>query len=210
MKILLFDNYDSFTYNLLHILKEFGADTEVFRNDRITLDEVARFDKIILSPGPGIPQEAGILLPLIERYAAEKSILGVCLVQTALGQEAKALFPRMVVRLVLDAGHGGWDPGKTGTGGENEKILNLAVTEKLTEYLGQGGAEVILTRNQDTALGGSKHADMAERQRIANEQGADNLHSLHQNAIPSAMPKRAQVLYHKTSERGKILEECVQ
>lgn len=74
MKILLFDNYDSFTYNLLHILKEFGADTEVFRNDRITLDEVARFDKIILSPGPGIPQEAGILLPLIERYAAEKSI----------------------------------------------------------------------------------------------------------------------------------------
>lgn len=79
MKILLFDNYDSFTYNLLHILKEFGADTEVFRNDRITLDEVARFDKIILSPGPGIPQEAGIQLPLIERYAAEKSILGVCL-----------------------------------------------------------------------------------------------------------------------------------
>ena len=78
MKILLFDNYDSFTYNLLHILKEFGADTEVFRNDRITLDEVARFDKIILSPGPGIPQEAGILLPLIERYAAEKSILGDC------------------------------------------------------------------------------------------------------------------------------------
>lgn len=72
MKILLFDNYDSFTYNLLHILKEFGADTEVFRNDRITLDEVARFDKIILSPGPGIPQEAGILLPLIERYAAGK------------------------------------------------------------------------------------------------------------------------------------------
>lgn len=86
MKILLFDNYDSFTYNLLHILKEFGADTEVFRNDRITLDEVARFDKIILSPGPGIPQEAGILLPLIERYAAEKSILGVCLGEQAIGQ----------------------------------------------------------------------------------------------------------------------------
>ncbi|MEI3506911.1 MAG: N-acetylmuramoyl-L-alanine amidase [Anaerotignum faecicola] len=82
-------------------------------------------------------------------------IIGVCLVHTALGKETKALFPMMGVRVVLDAGHGGWDPGKTGTGGENEKILNLAVTEKLTEYLEQGGAEVILTRNEDTALGGS-------------------------------------------------------
>ena len=89
-------------------------------------------------------------------------IIGGCLVHTALGKETKALFPMMGVRVVLDAGHGGWDPGKTGTGGENEKILNLAVTEKLTEYLEQGGAEVILTRNADTALGGSKHADMAE------------------------------------------------
>ena len=83
-------------------------------------------------------------------------IIGGCLVHTALGKETKALFPMMGVRVVLDAGHGGWDPGKTGTGGENEKILNLAVTEKLTEYLEQGGAEVILTRNADTALGGSK------------------------------------------------------
>lgn len=88
-------------------------------------------------------------------------------------------------------GHGGWDPGKTGTGGENEKILNLAVTEKLTEYLEQGGAEVILTRNQDTALGGSKRADMAERQRIANETGADILSRIHQNAFPSAKAKGA-------------------
>ena len=62
-------------------------------------------------------------------------IIGVCLVHTALGKETKVLFPMMGVRVVLDAGHGGWDPGKTGTGGENEKILNLAVTEKLTEYL---------------------------------------------------------------------------
>ena len=110
----------------------------------------------------------------------------------------------------LQSAHGGWDPGKTGTGGENEKILNLAVTEKLTEYLEQGGAEVILTRNQDTALGSSKHADMAERQRIANETGADILVSIHQNAFPSAKAKGAQVFYHKSSERGKILAECVQ
>ena len=86
MKILLFDNYDSFTYNLLHILKELGADVEVFRNDKITLDEVDRFDKIVLSPGPGIPEEAGILLPLIRRYAPTKSILGVCLGEQAIGE----------------------------------------------------------------------------------------------------------------------------
>ena len=79
MKILLFDNYDSFTYNLLHILKELGADVEVHRNDKISLEEIERFDKILLSPGPGIPEEAGILLPLIRRYAPTKSILGVCL-----------------------------------------------------------------------------------------------------------------------------------
>ena len=129
-------------------------------------------------------------------------IIGGCLVHTALGKETKALFPMMGVRVVLDAGHGGWDPGNTGTGGENEKILNLAVTEKLTEYLEQGGAEVILTRNADTALGGSKHADMAERQRIANETGADILVSIHQNAFPSAKAKGAQVFYHKSSEKG--------
>ena len=60
MKVLLFDNYDSFTYNLLHILKELDVDVEVHRNDKISLDEVERFDKILLSPGPGIPEEAGI------------------------------------------------------------------------------------------------------------------------------------------------------
>lgn len=86
MNVLLFDNYDSFTYNLLHILKELGADVEVHRNDKISLDEVDRFDKILLSPGPGIPEEAGILLPLIQRYAPTKSILGVCLGEQAIGQ----------------------------------------------------------------------------------------------------------------------------
>lgn len=87
MKILLLDNYDSFTYNLLHIVKELGAtDVEVFRNDRIALDEVNRFDKIILSPGPGIPEEAGLLLPVIRQYAPTKSILGVCLGHQAIGE----------------------------------------------------------------------------------------------------------------------------
>ncbi len=86
MKILLLDNYDSFTYNLLHILEELGADVEVHRNDKITLEEVGRFDKILLSPGPGIPEEAGILLPLIRRYAPSKDILGVCLGEQAIGE----------------------------------------------------------------------------------------------------------------------------
>jgi anthranilate synthase component 2 len=83
---LLFDNYDSFTYNLLHILKEAGECVEVHRNDRIPLDAVERFDRIVLSPGPGIPEEAGILIPLIRRYAPRKPILGVCLGEQAIGQ----------------------------------------------------------------------------------------------------------------------------
>lgn len=87
MKILLLDNYDSFTYNLLHAVNEQGAtDIEVIRNDRIKLDEVEQFDKIILSPGPGIPEEAGLLLPIIRRYAPSKSILGVCLGHQAIGE----------------------------------------------------------------------------------------------------------------------------
>ena len=86
MKILLFDNYDSFTYNLLHILRELGTDAEVHRNNCIELDEIEHFDKILLSPGPGIPEEAGILLPLIKRYAPTKSILGICLGEQAIGQ----------------------------------------------------------------------------------------------------------------------------
>lgn len=87
MKILLLDNYDSFTYNLLHVVKELGAtDVEVVRNDQIELDEVERFDKIILSPGPGIPEEAGLLLPIIKKYAPTKSILGVCLGHQAIGE----------------------------------------------------------------------------------------------------------------------------
>jgi len=87
MKILIFDNYDSFTYNLLHLVKKLGyKDVEVHRNNKLDLDEVERFDKIILSPGPGIPSEAGLLLPLIKRYAEKKSILGVCLGHQAIAE----------------------------------------------------------------------------------------------------------------------------
>ena len=86
MKCLLFDNYDSFTYNLRHMLLELGLEVDVRRNDRIALDEVAAYDRIVLSPGPGIPSEAGLLLPLIGRYAAAKPILGICLGEQAIGE----------------------------------------------------------------------------------------------------------------------------
>src|SRR5687768_2428664 len=87
MKILVFDNYDSFTYNLVQYLERVSpAQIDVFRNDKIDLKDIARYDKILLSPGPGIPSEAGILLDVIREYAATKSILGVCLGQQAIGQ----------------------------------------------------------------------------------------------------------------------------
>ena len=120
------------------------------------------------------------------------------------------MFSALDATIVLDAGHGGWDPGKTGTEGKNEKDLNLAVAEKLAEYLEIGGAEVILTRTSDEALGEGKRTDMAERKRIANESGADILISIHQNAFPSAKVKGAQVFYHNSSGNGKLLAESVQ
>ena len=87
MKILVFDNYDSFTYNLVHLVEKItGEKVDVYRNDQIDLADVAAYDKIILSPGPGIPEEAGLLLPLIKEYAATKSILGVCLGHQAIAE----------------------------------------------------------------------------------------------------------------------------
>lgn len=87
MKVLVFDNYDSFTYNLVHLVEKIlHTQVDVYRNDAIPMEEVNRYDKIILSPGPGVPSEAGLLLPLIKEYAAKKSILGVCLGHQAIGE----------------------------------------------------------------------------------------------------------------------------
>ena len=87
MKILVLDNYDSFTYNLVHSLEQVSnAEIEVHRNDKIELEEITRFDKILLSPGPGIPSESGILINVIKTYASSKSILGVCLGQQAIAE----------------------------------------------------------------------------------------------------------------------------
>ena len=87
MRILVFDNYDSFTYNLVHLVKQLGyMNVEVYRNDKISIESVDQYDKILLSPGPGIPSESGILLDLIKVYAPTKSILGVCLGLQAIGE----------------------------------------------------------------------------------------------------------------------------
>ena len=86
MKIIIIDNYDSFTYNLSHLVKQLGAEVTVWRNDQFTLSQLEPFDKIILSPGPGIPSEAGLLLDVIKTYAGRKPILGVCLGHQAIGE----------------------------------------------------------------------------------------------------------------------------
>ena len=86
MKIVIIDNYDSFTYNLSHLVKDLGAEVAVVRNDQFRLDEIEAYSKIILSPGPGIPSEAGLLLDVIRTYAGRKPILGVCLGHQAIGE----------------------------------------------------------------------------------------------------------------------------
>ena len=84
--IALIDNYDSFTYNLVQLVEQAGARVTVLRNDRFALPDLAAYDKLLLSPGPGIPQEAGLLMPVIRTYAATKPILGVCLGEQAIGE----------------------------------------------------------------------------------------------------------------------------
>ena len=86
MKIVIIDNYDSFTYNLAHLVKELGVEVTVYRNDQFELPQLEEFDKIILSPGPGIPSEAGLLLDVIRTFAGKKPMLGVCLGHQAIGE----------------------------------------------------------------------------------------------------------------------------
>lgn len=140
-------------------------------------------------------------------------LCGLCILCGCMGQamrERAVFFPLAEKTVILDAGHGGWDPGKTGSGGADEKTLNLAIAEKLQAYLEAGGAEVVLTRKTDAALGSGKREDMAQRKSIANESGGDILVSIHQNAFPSAKAKGAQVFYHKSSPQGRLLAEALQ
>ena len=86
MRIALIDNYDSFTYNLVHLVRSLGTDVDVIKNDRFRLGDLAAYDKILLSPGPGLPSEAGLLLDVIKEYAGKKPILGVCLGHQAIAE----------------------------------------------------------------------------------------------------------------------------
>lgn len=85
-KIVVIDNYDSFTYNLVHYLEDLNCDVTVYRNDDFELQDLENFEKILLSPGPGLPKDAGLLLAVIKEYSARKSILGICLGQQAIGE----------------------------------------------------------------------------------------------------------------------------
>jgi len=140
------------------------------------------------------------------------AVIGICfcVVATGYNKTARVMLPVNQRVIILDAGHGGWDPGKTGTSGEDEKQINLVVMGKLQQYLEQGGATVLITRATDEALGKSKREDMGERKKIANESQGDILVSIHQNAFPSSGVKGAQVFYHKSSEEGKKLAALVQ
>ena len=87
MKILIYDNYDSFTYNLVHMIQALGYnEVDIFRNDKINIEDIEKYDKIILSPGPGIPEDAGNMMEVIQKYSATKSILGVCLGHQGIAQ----------------------------------------------------------------------------------------------------------------------------
>ncbi len=125
-------------------------------------------------------------------------------------QSVHNMLPGMSKVVIIDAGHGGWDPGKKGTKGADEKDLNLMIAQKLQMFLEQGGATVYMTRSEDEALGERKGQDMRERKKIVNNGEGDILISIHQNAFPQESVKGAQVFYHKNSEEGKKLAETIQ
>ncbi len=122
MKIVIIDNYDSFTYNLSHAVKALGANVTVVRNDQFELKDLEKYDKIILSPGPGIPSESGLLLDVIRSYADKKPILGICLGEQAIGEA----FGGKLINL-KDVFHGVQTPVQI----LNDEVLFRSLPEKL-------------------------------------------------------------------------------
>ena len=112
--------------------------------------------------------------------------------------------------IVIDAGHGGWDPGKVQNDGTEEKNINLDISLKLQQYLEQGGANIFTTRIDDSALSKKKIEDLKQRKMIANGDEIDIFVSIHQNSFPQNSVHGAQVFYYKDSENGKVLAECIQ
>jgi len=127
MNIVIIDNYDSFTYNLSHLVKELGADVTVLRNDKFQLQDLEPFDKIILSPGPGIPSEAGLLLDVIKHYASLKPILGVCLGHQAIAEA----FGGSLINLT-EVFHGVATEGSILTLGQEKDYIFRGLPERIT------------------------------------------------------------------------------
>lgn len=127
MNIVIIDNYDSFTYNLSHLVKELGADVTVLRNDKFQLQDLKPFDKIILSPGPGIPSEAGLLLDVIKHYASVKPILGVCLGHQAIAEA----FGGSLINLT-EVFHGVATEGSILTLGQEKDYIFRGLPERIT------------------------------------------------------------------------------
>lgn len=127
MNIVIIDNYDSFTYNLSHLVKELGADVTVLRNDKFQLQDLESFDKIILSPGPGIPSEAGLLLDVIKHYASVKPILGVCLGHQAIAEA----FGGSLINLT-EVFHGVATEGSILTLGQEKDYIFRGLPERIT------------------------------------------------------------------------------
>ena len=112
--------------------------------------------------------------------------------------------------IMIDSGHGGWDPGRTGKSGSDEKDINLEISNHLQSYLETSGAYVVVSRATDEALGGTKKQDMQERKKISEDSKADLFISIHQNAFPQASIKGAQVFYYNGSKKGEVLAEKIQ
>lgn len=127
MNIVIIDNYDSFTYNLSHLVKELGVDVTVLRNDKFQLQDLEPFDKIILSPGPGIPSEAGLLLDVIKHYASVKPILGVCLGHQAIAEA----FGGSLINLT-EVFHGVATEGSILTLGQEKDYIFRGLPERIT------------------------------------------------------------------------------
>ncbi len=128
-------------------------------------------------------------------------------------EESRAFYAMLPISnktIVIDPGHGGSDPGKTGVSGLNEKDINLEISKKLKQYLEQGGANVIITRDTDTSLGSGKSSDMKSRVTIDGIEKADIFISIHQNAYPSEKVWGGQVFYYKDSDKSKLLAEKIQ
>ena len=136
----------------------------------------------------------------------------VCIACTYISdtEEVYSAMPLCDKTVVIDAGHGGWDPGKTGNSGDDEKDINLEIAKYLQMYLEQVGANVYMTRVEDEALSDKKSGDMKERKNISQESDADIFVSIHQNAFPTKTAKGAQVFYHKDSEESKRLAGLIQ